>query len=93
MNYPDEATLIARGKWATLGQERRSQIERVQKISKTVMHLANPFLGECQEEPIPENTVLETMQECLRHAEHARKRLIEITQERASIKQQAWGTR
>lgn len=56
------------------------------------MHLAGPLLDDAQEE-LPDNPKpLEELQGCLKGAEKIRARLIEIANERASLKAQAWGT-
>lgn len=92
MNYPDEATLIARGKWATLGRERYSLIRDMQAASKRIMHLANPMLDDAQEEPPVNDQPLKDLQGCLKGAEKIRERLLIVCNERASLKAQAWGT-
>lgn len=92
MNYPDNDTLIARGKWATLGRERHALLRDLQAVSKKVMHLAGPLLDDSQEEPPANPKPLEELQGCLKGAEKIRNRLIELCTERASLKAQAWGT-
>lgn len=91
MVYPDNATLLARGKWATLGREKYALIRDAQTIGKKIMHLANPFLEDCQEELPADETPLKELHGCLKGAEKIRGRLVEIATERASLKAQAWG--
>lgn len=90
MNYPDDATLIERGKYATLNKERYAQIERVQKLSKTIMHHANPLLQDCQERPPVDASSLVALEDCIRNARSARDRLIEICKEQNQLKPAAW---
>jgi t-SNARE complex subunit (syntaxin) len=77
MNYPDDIRLIAIGKYSMHSRERRAQIERVQGICKTIMHLANPLLSDCQERPPVNETILKQLNDCLRNAETARGKIIE----------------
>lgn len=88
--FPDEPTLIARGKYATLSKERRVQIERVQTICKTIMHLANPLLDDCQEKPPADGSPLSRLEECIKNARSARDRLIELSTQMNELKEQAW---
>jgi hypothetical protein len=90
MNFPDDARLIAIGKYSMLGRERYAQIERVQTIAKTIMHLANPLLKDCEQEPPDDGTALKALQDCLRNAENARERIISLCAERAALKPEAW---
>lgn len=90
MNYPDDATLIERGKYATLSKERYAQIERVQMIGKTIMHLAGPLLKDCQERPPVDGGPLTELEKCIKNARSARDRLIEICTEQNQIKPGAW---
>lgn len=90
MQYPDDATLIERGKYATLSKERYAQIERVQKLSKVIMHHANPLLQDCQERPPVDASSLVVLEECVKNARSARDRLIEICNEQNKLKGAAW---
>lgn len=90
MIYPDDATLLARGKYSTLGKELREQVERVQKICKTIMHLANPLLDDCQEDPPVDGSVLVKLEECVKNAGKARERIIELCAMRAELREAAW---
>lgn len=90
MNYPDDATLIARGKLSTLNKERREQIERVQTIAKTIMHKANPLLADCQQKPPVDAEPIANLENCLKNAYKARERLIELCAEIAVLEPQAW---
>ena len=90
MNFPDDARLIAIGKYSMLGRERYAQIERVQTIAKTIMHLANPLLKDCEQEPPSDGSTLKALQDCVRNAENAREKLIQLCAERATLKNEAW---
>lgn len=90
MQYPDDATLVARGKYATLSKERYAQIERVQKIAKTIMHHANPLLQDCQEQPPVDGSHLKALEDCLRNAQNARERIVELCAGMDELKPTAW---
>lgn len=88
--FPDNDTLLARGKYATLSKERWAQVERVQTISKTIMHLANPLLKDCEEKPPVDASPLVKLEECIKNARSARNRLIELSKEMNELHDQAW---
>lgn len=90
MQYPDEQRLIAMGKYSLHSKERREQIERVQMISKTIMHLANPLLKDCEEKPPVDASALVKLQDCIKNAENARGKIIEACKEMAALKPIAW---
>lgn len=90
MEFPEESVLIARGKYATLSRERKSQIERVQKISTTIMHMANPLLRDCEERPPKDSGPLKMLEDCVKNAHQARGKLIELCTQMNELKQQAW---
>ncbi len=90
MQFPDDATLIARGKYSTLSKERRDQIDRVQGIAKTIMHLANPLLRDCESQPPEDPKPLKGLQDCLRNAETARNKLLEVCAQMEELKPTAW---
>lgn len=90
MNFPDDATLLARGKYATLSKERRAQVERVQNISKTIMHLANPLLKDCEERPPVDADSLVRLEDCIKNARSARERLIELCTRMNELEPEAW---
>jgi hypothetical protein len=90
MQYPDDARLIAIGKYSMHSRERRAQVERVQNICKTIMHLANPLLTDCQERPPVDSTHLAKLQECLKNAENARGKIIEHCNAMAELEPEAY---
>lgn len=89
--YPADDILVARGKYATLSKERRQQIERVQTICKTIMHLANPLLDDCQEKPPANADPLTKLQDCLKNAQTARDRIVVLCGAMAELEPLAWG--
>lgn len=89
--FPDDPTLIARGKHATLSRERRQQIERVAGICKTVMHLANPILDDCQEKPPTNAKPLDELETCLTNLKAARERIVTLCLGMEELREEAWG--
>lgn len=90
MNFPDDATLIARGKYSTLGRERHAQLERVQKICTTVIGTANHILRDCEQKPPVDASHLKLLDSCLKNAQDGRERLVTICEEMALLKPEAW---
>lgn len=90
MQFPEDPRLLALGKYYLLRRERRAQIERVQNIAKTIQHLANPLLQDAQEMPPVDAGPLVKLQDCLRNAENARGKLIEICRDLETLKPEAW---
>ena len=90
MQFPEEQRLLALGKYYLLRRERRAQIERVQTIAKTIMHLANPLLKDCEEQPPADGVPLKGLQDCIRNAETAREKLIEVCKDMEAIRPEAW---
>lgn len=94
MNYPDDYTLIARGKQATLLKERREQIQRVQDVCKFVQGQVAIMVQGVQKRP-PEDVTEQVQQsnKALENAFKAQVRIIELTTEIDALEEEAWGKR
>jgi hypothetical protein len=88
--FPTDDILIARGKYSTLGKDRRQQLDRVQTICKTVMHLANPVLQDCSEQPPVNEVHLLELEKCVKNLRSAREKLVELGNHMNAIKPIAW---
>lgn len=89
--YPTDDILIARGKYSTLGRERREQLERAQKVCTTIMNNTQQIMRDCEAKNGPTNgEPLETILKCHANLVKARDRLVEIHAERESLKPLAW---
>lgn len=89
--FPDDPTLIARGKYSTLRAEREDQYKRVQKICTTMQnHLTLAILG-IQERPTKNRISLDTIRACLGNFENAWNRVDELVEEMEALKPEAWG--
>ena len=88
--FPDDATLIARGKHATLRADRKAQLERVQRICGTITTASLAALRDC--ESVPPETVgpMETIEGCLKNLRDARAKLLEIGNQLVALKPIAW---
>ncbi len=88
--FPDDATLIARGKQTTLLKERREQIERVQEICRTVQGNATLILSDAQKKPPEDAKALEEAIRALENARNARERIITLSLGIAELEEEAW---
>lgn len=91
MEYPDDPTLIARGKQATLLKERREQVQRVQDICRTVQGNATLILNDCQKRPPEDERAIVESLKALENASKARTRIIELSNGIADLEEPAWG--
>lgn len=90
MMYPDDQTLIARGKYSTLGKERRQQLERVQSICTSMMTSAQQSLRDCETMPPVNNGFVQQIEKCLENLKEAREKIVTLAAEMIEIKKVAW---
>jgi len=90
--FPDDQTLIARGKQTTLLKERREQIERVQNVCKFVQGQVALMLQGVQKRP-PEDVTQQVQEsnKALENAFKAQVKIIELSAEIDSLEAEAWG--
>lgn len=88
--FPEEQTLIARGKHATLSKVRYEQIKRAQDICKTIQHEVNPVLQDCQEKPPANISHLQNIVKCLENLKDARERIITASLGMIELEDEAW---
>jgi hypothetical protein len=88
--YPDDATLIARGKLSTLSAERREQLKRVAATCDTVVRAAHQFLRDCEDMPPEDLTHIITLERCLTNMRDARERIVNLAGEMIELKPIAW---
>lgn len=89
--YPTDEVLLARGKYSTLGKERREQLERVQKICTTLMNTASQILRDCEKRPPENESLLPLIETCWKNLGLSRQKLTEIAKEMNELQPQAWG--
>lgn len=90
MQFPDDATLIARGKYSTLGKERRKQLERVQKTAANLMSLCQQAMNGVQAE-VADTKAISSMQTNVDNLKDAGDLIVSLGTEMAAIKEAAWG--
>lgn len=73
-----------------MGKERRSQIERAQKICTTLMTTAQQIMRDCEARPPANEGLLETLDKCRENLAKTRDALIEISVEMETLKPLAW---
>ena len=88
--FPDDPTLIARGKYSTLSGERRDHLKRVAKLSNTLQqNLLAAIRG--MEDRKDVTTYLTGMRACLANLEQSWTRLKAIHAEQCGLSMEAWG--
>ena len=88
--FPDDATLIARGKLSTLNRERREQLQRVQGVCSTLITAAHQVLRDCEQKPPTTAWPIEQVEKCLENMKAARERIITLTLGINEIQPDAW---
>lgn len=89
MQFPCDAQLIARGKYSTLGRERRSQLSRAQKVCTTLMSSCSQALRDCEATPPVNGEPLRSLDTCLKNLTDCRDKLVELCAEMESLKAEA----
>lgn len=89
MQFPDDATLLARGKYSTLGKERRAQLARIQTTCSTVMGLCSQALKGAQMDP-PDLEAIGKLRKCVDSLEAAAEGVSELNEEMNTLKPEAW---
>jgi len=90
MIFPSDDVLLARGKYATLGKERRVQLERMQDVCSTIVTASHQALRDSEMMPPTNITPLETVEKCLANLKDTRERLVQLSGEMIELKDLAW---
>lgn len=90
--FPDDATLIARGKYSTLVKERKEQIQRVQDICRTIQGNATLILSDSQKRPPEDARALEETIRCMENLKAAREKIITLSLGLIELEPAAWPT-
>ena len=90
MQFPDDATLLARGKYSTLGKERRVQLERVQALCSLMITSTQGALRDCEIMPPVNTGALANLEACLMNLKASRESIVELSVAMLEIKPQAW---
>lgn len=88
--FPDDQTLLARGKYSTLNREWREQIKRMQDMCRTVQAKATLILSDAQEKPPVDGSHVEMIGKCFENMKDARERLITLSLGMKELEPDAW---
>lgn len=88
--FPDDATLIARGKYSTMSHERHDQIKRVQEICRTIQATVPKILADFQEEPLLDANYIPLLEKCVANLASAKERIMTMCLGMAEIKPEAY---
>lgn len=88
--FPDDATLLARGKYSTLNREWHEQVKRVQEICRTLQAKATLILTDCQQKPPVDGSHVEMIGKCFENLQNARERLITLSLGLNELESEAW---
>jgi hypothetical protein len=88
--FPSDDILIARGKYSTLGKERRLQLERMQDICSTIVTAAHSALRDSEMMPPASMTPVDTVEKCLANMKEARERIVQLSNGMIELKPLAW---
>lgn len=90
MQFPDEQTLIARGKYHTLSKERRIQLERVQGICTSLITTTQAALRDCEAMPPANSAHVALIEKCVENLQDAREKIVGLAAEMIEMKPRAW---
>lgn len=88
--FPADEVLIARGKYSTLRNERKEQLERVQAICMTLVTAAQAALRECEAKVQGEPQHIVTLANCVENLTVSRDRIITLNLGMDELKEDAW---
>lgn len=88
--FPDDQTLIARGKYSTLNSEWRDQVKRVQDICRTLQAKSYLIVKDCEEKPPVDGSHVEMVGKCFENMKDARERLITLSLGMKELESEAW---
>lgn len=88
--FPDDQTLLARGKYSTLSHERHEQIRRVVDICRTMQATVAKVVTDFQEEPPVDPTLVPLLEKCVVNLTDAREKIITRCLGMAELKSEAW---
>lgn len=90
MQFPDDNTLLARGKYTTLSSERKKQLERVRVACQTMMTSTQRVLRDCEERPPQNMDDILLIGRCLENIKTAREVIVGLCNDMADLETEAW---
>jgi len=91
--FPSDSILIARGKYSTLGAERRALLKHVQSSCSLLMDQASQIMRDAEKEPPANADHLSAALICLEQVGNARAELVKVCEQMIEIKEEAWGNK
>jgi hypothetical protein len=88
--FPDDTTLLARGRYATLSRERKQQLDRFQKVCSMVMSKVAAALKDAADIPPVNSEPLQAIERCLANLSDARAKLVDLSTQMAELRPTAW---
>jgi hypothetical protein len=88
--FPDDARLIAIGKYSVMSRERHDQLKRVQEVCRTIQATVPKILADFQEEPLVDEHYIPLLEKCVANLASAKERIITMCLGMAEIKPEAW---
>ena len=88
--FPPDDILLARGKYSTLGKERRVQVERVRKVSETIQEKVYKLKASL-ETYTPDTRTVAELRRCVDSLEDAGSKLVALCEELGELHPIAWG--
>ena len=88
--FPDDATLLARGKYSTLSSLRHEQIKRVQDICRTIQGAVPLILREAEQKPPADEAQVLLVEKCLGNLKDAWDRLKTLSLGLNELESEAW---
>lgn len=88
--FPDDETLIARGKYSTLKQEREKQLKRAQGVYASIVSSAHAALRDCEMTPPQNEEHIKAIEKYIVNINDARNRLVDLGNQLVDLKPIAW---
>ncbi len=89
--FPSDDILIARGKYATLGSERRALLKRIQSSCSLLVSEASQIMREAEKEHPDNPDFVTAAYTLLDTAKAAREELVKVCAAREEVKDLSWG--
>jgi hypothetical protein len=87
--FPEDSILIARGKYSTLGKQKREQMQRAQKATDYAMVRLQTFLKLMNTDE-PTVAPLAELRRCLDSLDDAGSKIVSLTEQMKELKSEAW---
>jgi len=90
--FPAEHILLARGKYSTLGHERRELLKRIHHYCSLLINQASAIMRDSEKDLPDSKDALSNAVKYLEESGNARAELVKVCEQMIEIKDLAWGT-